>query len=243
LGFVRFGPSSTTGEENVMDETIKKLTQPFDRALVKERIGPGGKVLSYVAIGEYIARLNDAFGYKWDYEITDLRFLEEEVIVQVRITTPGGMVKAAIGGAAITKRRDNGKPVSIAHDLMSAEATALKRAARLLGIGAALYVDDDEVGDAPEQQTERAPEPRNDSPRITSAQLSKLRSLVTDWNSYRAEVRERHGVNLEFATRRLASELIDELVRANGAQPRNNNGHANSGHRGNGYQPGGWRRA
>jgi hypothetical protein len=96
-----------------MDENIKnKLTMPFERALVKERIGPGGKVLSYVAIGEYIGRLNDAFGYKWDYEITDVRFLDEEVIVQVRITTPGGMVKAAIGGAAITKRRDNGKPVS-----------------------------------------------------------------------------------------------------------------------------------
>lgn len=226
-----------------MDENIKtKLTQPFDRALVKERIGPGGKVLSYVAIGEYIARLNDAFGYKWDYEITEVRFLDEEVIVQVRITTPGGMVKAAIGGATITKRRDTGNPVSIAHDLMSAEATALKRAARLLGIGAALYVDEDDAGDAPGPQHERAPEPRNGSPRITGAQLGKLRSLVPDWGAFRADVRQRHGVNVEFATKSLASQLIDELVRANGAEPRNNNGHAN-GHRDNGYQASGWRRA
>lgn len=225
-----------------MEETIKKLTMPFDRALVKERIGPGGKVLSYVAIGEYIGRLNDAFGYKWDYEITDVRFLDEEVIVQVRITTPGGMVKAAIGGAAITKRRDNGKPVSIAHDLMSAEATALKRAARLLGIGAALYLDEDDFDDVP-RQNERAPESGNESPRITAAQLGKLRSLVPDWGAYRAEMRHRHGVNIEFATKSLASQLIDELVRANGAEPRNNNSHGNNGHRGNGYQAGGWRRA
>lgn len=225
-----------------MDEDIKnKLTQPFDRALIKERIGPGGRVLSYVAIGEYIGRLNDAFGYKWDYEITDVRFLDEEVIVQVRITTPGGMVKAAIGGAAITKRRDNGKPVSIAHDLMSAEATALKRAARLLGIGAALYLDEDDVDDARHHQNERAPESRSESPRITGAQLGKLRSLVPDWGAYRAEVRQRHGVNVEFATKSLASQLIDELVRANGAEPRNSNGHAN-GHRDNGHQAGGWRR-
>lgn len=226
-----------------MDENItNKLAQPFDRALVKERIGPGGKVLAYVAIGEYIARLNDAFGYKWDYEITDMRLLDEEVIVQVRITTPDGMVKAAIGGAVITKRRDNGKPVSIAHDLMSAEATALKRAARLLGIGAALYVDEDDVGGTPGHQNERAPEPVHGSPRVTSAQLGKLRSLVTDWGAYRAEVRQRHGVNVEFATKSLASQLIDELVRASGAEPRNHNGQANSGHRGNGYQAGGWRR-
>lgn len=226
-----------------MDETIKtKLTQPFDRALIKERIGPGGKVLSYVAIGEYVARLNDAFGYKWDYEITEVRLLEEEVIVQVRITTPGGMVKAAIGGAAITRRRDNGKAVSIAHDLMSAEATALKRAARLLGIGAALYLDEDDVDDAPRHhQNERAPESRNESPRITGAQLGKLRSMVPDWASYRTDVRQRHGVNIEFATKSLASQLIDELVRENGAEPRNTNGHAN-GHRDTGHQAGGWRR-
>jgi len=226
-----------------MEENIRnKLTMPFDRSLVKERLGPGGKVLSYVAIGEYVGRLNDAFGYKWDYEITEVRLLDEEVIVQVRITTPGGMVKAAIGGAAITKRRDNGKPVSIAHDLMSAEATALKRAARLLGIGAALYLDEDDVDDAPRHhQNDRQPEARSDSPRITSAQLGKLRSLVPDWAAYRADVRQSHGVNVEFATKSLASQLIDELVRANGAEPRNNNGHAN-GHRDNGHQAGGWRR-
>lgn len=226
-----------------MDENIKqKLSQPFDRVLVKKRIGPGGKILSYVAIGDYLSRLNDVFGCAWDLEITEVRVLDEEVIVQVRLTVPGGTVKMAIGGAAITRRRDNGKPVSIAHDLMSAEATALKRAARLLGVGASLY-DDDEVEDAqrPDRERPPAPPPSTDSPRITSAQLSKLRSLVADWTSYRAEVRERHGVNLEFATRKLASELIDELVRANGAEPRNSNGHSN-GHRGHGYQAGGWRR-
>lgn len=229
-----------------MEENIRtRLALPFDRGLVRERIGPGGKVLSYVAIGDYIARLNDVFGCAWDLEITEVRVLDEEVIVQLRLTVPGGTTKMAIGGSAITRRRDNGKPVSIAHDLMAAEATALKRAARLLGIGAALYVDDDEVGDAPGQQPERAPErahePRSDSPRITSAQLGKLRSLVPDWGAYRADVRQQHGVNVEFATKALASQLIDELVRANGAKPRNSNGHAN-GHRGNGYQASGWRR-
>lgn len=214
-----------------MDENIKtKLTQPFDRALIKERVGPGGRTLSYVAIGAYIQRLNDVFAYRWDYEITDVRVLENEVIVQVRITAPGGMVRAALGGATISKRRDNGQPVSIAHDLMAAEATALKRAARLLGVGAALYADED--GAAPAPEAAHAAEPRTESPRITSAQLGKLRSLVANWNAYRAGVRERHGVNVELATRRLASELIDELVRANRTAPPNKgNGNQTSGSR------------
>ena len=40
-----------------MDKTKEILCRPFDRQLVKERIGPGGRMLSYVAVGDYIARL------------------------------------------------------------------------------------------------------------------------------------------------------------------------------------------
>lgn len=222
-----------------MDSNTKDiLNRPFDRAQIRERKGPNGRVLAYVAIGDYIARLNEAFA-DWNYEITETRLLDDEAIVQVRLSA-GGMTKMGMGGAAITRRRDSAKPVSLAHDLMAAEATALKRAARLLGIGAALYLEEDDVDDVPRHQSERAPEPRSESPRITAAQLGKLRSMVPDWPAYRADVRQRHGVNVEFATKALASQLIDELVRANRADPRNNNGH---GQRDTGHQAGGWRRA
>lgn len=224
-----------------MDENIKNaLTRPFDRAQIKERIGPGGRQLAYVAIGDYIARLNEALEGEWSHEITETRVLDDEVIVQVRLSA-AGMVKMALGGAAITKRRDNGQPVSIAHDMMAAEAVALKRAARLLGVGAALYADDD---DAAEPGPDRGTDGRSAAARISSAQLGKLRSLVADsgddWGAYRASIRERHGVNVEFCDIRLASKLIDELIGQSAA--RRSNGRNGNGHNGNGNGAG-WRRS
>ncbi len=52
--------------------------------------------------------------------------------------------------------------------------------------------------------------------RVTSAQMAKLHELVEQvggqWSSYRDHVREVHGVNVEYADRKLASTLIDELL-------------------------------
>ena len=237
-----------------MDKNTKDiLNRPFDRAQIKERKGPNGRVLSYVAIGDYIARLNEAFS-DWSYEITDTRLLEAEAIVQVRLSACG-MIKMGMGGAPITRRRDSNKPVSLAHDLMAAEASALKRACRLLGIGAALYLDDDEddVEIPPVDQRPTAPAPTRyqgetpSSPRITNAQLGKLRALVAesggDWTAYRDAVRDQHGINVEYANRQLASELIQELLAdAPGARPnraRNSNGHGHN--NGQGHSDG-WRR-
>ncbi|MCX5745767.1 MAG: Rad52/Rad22 family DNA repair protein, partial [Proteobacteria bacterium] len=125
-----------------MDKNIKDiLNRPFDRTLIKERTTPGGRVLSYVALGHYISRLNEAFeDGGWSYEITESKILDEEAIVQVRLTA-AGTIKMAIGGASITRRTD-GKPAGLIHDLMVAESVAVKRACRLLGIGAALYLDE-----------------------------------------------------------------------------------------------------
>jgi hypothetical protein len=229
-----------------MDPKTKDiLNRPFDRAQIKERKGPNGRMLSYVAIGDYIARLNEAFDGGWTYEITETKLLDDEAIVQVRLTA-AGMIKMGMGGASITRRRDNGKPVSIAHDVMAAEASALKRACRLLGIGAALYLDDEEpvpsenhdrrnTTDRPAQYEGETP---SSSPRITNAQIGKLRSLVAerggDWRAYRASVRERHQVNVEYADRRLASTLIQELLESAGSHNRGN-GHGNDSN--------GWRRS
>lgn len=255
-GVSSFRPRHRRGMEDIMDtKTREILNRPFDRASIKERIGPGARTLSYVAIGDYVARLNEAFDGDWSHEITDTRFLDEEVIVQVRLTA-AGMIKMGMGGAAITRRRDSGKVVSIAQDAMSAEATALKRACRTLGIGAALYLDDEELT-PPAASTHGGnvrptvpdQEQHNGSPRITSAQIGKLRSLVAeaggDWGEYRTSVREKHHLNVEYADRKFASTLIQELIDSTASHrrpaPANGNGHGHGHANGNG-QAAGWRR-
>ena len=68
----------------------------------------------------------------------------------------------------------------------------------------------------------------SDNGRITSAQVAKLREIIAqrggDWAAYREDVRQKHGINIEYADRRLASELIRGLLaasrRGNGAAAR-----------------------
>lgn len=229
-----------------MDSKTKEiLNRPFERALIKERIGPGGRVLYYVALGHYLARLNEAFeDGGWSYEITESKLLDDEALVQVRLTA-AGTVKMAIGGAPITRRRD-GTPSGPIHDLMIAESVAVKRCCRLFGIGAALYLtlDDEEPAATAEQAPHTGERQRPyegatpSSPRITNAQLGKLRHLVTesgsDWTTFRNSVRERHRINIEYADRRLGSELIEELLGTT-QHASNGNGHRNG-------RTNGWRR-
>src|SRR4051794_20561535 len=113
--------------ESSMDEKVHQaLQRPFDKQTIRERIGPGGRPLSYVPVSHYIARLNEATAGEWSYEVLSRERLEDEVIVEVRLNVMG-VIKTGLGGAPINRRRDNGKTVSLAHDYMSAEASALKR--------------------------------------------------------------------------------------------------------------------
>ncbi len=124
----------------------------------------------------------------------------------------------------------------------------LKKAAAFFGVGKQAYegtLDDDNLPatdvPAPTHVTSRqerppmrsarednAPKPDDaDNGRITSAQLTKLRGLIsergTDWDRYRVHVREKHGLNVEYLSRRAASDLISGLIaakRGNGAESR-----------------------
>lgn len=74
--------------------------------------------------------------------------------------------------------------------------------------------------------------PRAIAGRVTSAQLGKLRELVAeageDWATYRAAIRQRLGINIEYADRATASTLISERLDATGRRA--------SGSGGNGYR-------
>ncbi len=133
------------------------LLQRTPRSEIKVRPGRGGMQFSYVEHGYVTERLNLVFGFNWDFEVVDKQILEDEVIVEARLTvrTPGGqtIVKTQFGGAEIKRHNSgskNGKPLSIADDYKAAASDALKKCASLLGIGLDLYgrdrVDDADDG-------------------------------------------------------------------------------------------------
>jgi hypothetical protein len=122
------------------------LLQRTPKHEIKYRQGRGGLQFAYVEHGYVTERLNLVFGFNWDFEIVDKQILEDEVIVQARLTvrTPSGqtIVKTQFGGAEIKRHASGekrGRPLSIADDYKAAASDALKKCASLLGIGLDLY--------------------------------------------------------------------------------------------------------
>jgi len=160
-----------------VDKTVRKvLATPFAKDLIKTRQGRGGGQWKYVEGAQYINRLNDAFEGDWSFELVSHQIGQDSIVVHGRIRA-GGVVKEAFGGSEITRRK-NGDLLSIIDDLKSAATDALKKAASLLGLGLALYVDRLEVID--EEALTTPPEPRDDRHETPKeSQLSAIHSLAS----------------------------------------------------------------
>jgi len=127
------------------------LSRPFSQGIIKHREGQKKKQLAYVETVHYIDRLNEAFGYTWNWEIISENVTEHEAYCKGRLTVEiegQTVIKEAYGGKDMTMvdtydkqtRQVTGKkPFSIADDLKSASSDALKKASSLLGIGLHLY--------------------------------------------------------------------------------------------------------
>ena len=127
------------------------LSRPFTQELIKYREGQKKKQLAYVETVNYVERLNEAFDYKWNWEIISENVTEYEAYCKGRLTVEIDgqvVIKEAYGGKDLTMvdtydkqtRQVTGKkPFSIADDLKSASSDALKKASSSLGIGLHLY--------------------------------------------------------------------------------------------------------
>ncbi len=132
--------------QTLSEAQVDFLLQRTPSHEIKTRQGRGGMQFSYVEHGYVTERLNLVFGFNWDFEVMDKQILEDEVIVEAKLTvrTPGGqtIVKTQFGGADIKRHTSgarSGKPLSIADDYKAAASDALKKCASLLGIGLDLY--------------------------------------------------------------------------------------------------------
>ena len=116
-----------------------QLAEPFDEMRIYQR-SVGGRQFDYVAVAEYVARLNKVLGpSNWNYEVLKCHVqpeYKEHVIAHVRVTaTIDGTtaIKEQYGGAKI-KMLKGGGVMDLGNDFKTAVSDALKKACQGLGI-------------------------------------------------------------------------------------------------------------
>jgi hypothetical protein len=166
MGPVLQGEKQRLFVQTLDEAQVDFLLQRTPKHEIKLRQGRGGLQFSYVEHGYVTERLNMVFGFNWDFEIVDKQILEDEVIVEAKLTvrTPKGqtIVKTQFGGADIKRHASgpkSGRPLSIADDYKAAGSDALKKCASLLGIGLDLY-GRDRMEDDPPAEPEQKPATR-----------------------------------------------------------------------------------
>jgi len=225
-------------------EVIQILKRPFAQELIKHREGHDGKQLDYVAVQHYVDRLNEGFDHDWSFELTRREIIGDQILVEVKLTA-AGLIKTGLGGTAITRGEDNKTVLSLADDIKMAEADALKRACRLMGIGGELYASEQDDGSGvissppPRVPTQHRAGPHSLPPsplppreRLTSAQLNGIKDRAKkqglDPTGFRKQIKTTYGIELEYLNKKQASEVITGL---DNNRPSNGNGshHASAG--------------
>jgi hypothetical protein len=125
----------TVAEKSQADQ----LAEPFDETLIYQR-SLGGRQFDYVAVAEYIARLNKVLGTGgWNYEVLKCHVqpeYKEHVISHVRVVANvDGVtaIKEAYGGTKI-KTLKGGGVIDLGNDFKIATSDAFKKACQGLGI-------------------------------------------------------------------------------------------------------------
>ena len=151
-----------------------KIIAPIPNELIKQRDGGGKKVLSYLSASTIIDMLNDTFGYMWSWKVNKEWIEQSEpyynkYVNGKRENNPEKWIKEEQGPVAhvhctlsvYVKPEDSDNYILIEKDgfgsksilgkqndqesiFKSAGTDALKKAASLLGIGLALYRDEEE---------------------------------------------------------------------------------------------------
>jgi len=142
---------SMRSEDGVDIEKAREvITRPLDPKLIKQRQMSYGKALSYIEGHTVIALLNEAFNYRWSFEIINCEVVETKItkpgvkqgyVVKVlgRLTVPGLGFREQYGSQQLMGGPDVQES---AHK--AATTDALKKCATLFDIGRELYIDEAE---------------------------------------------------------------------------------------------------
>ena len=200
-------------------ETTNILDKPFDNTLIKQKKTKEGDVLSYVEGSQYIRRLNQAFGYNWSFEITEMKVVKDEVIVLGKLSADG-ISKMQYGTSG-----DSANETRILGDRVKAAGTdALRKCCSLFGLGLHLYEGGQHNGG--NGNSNYSDDHQNNGhedteTRLTSRQLKAIHAIRTRLEITSDALRElclkRYGKTPDYLSKKEASVLIDEMSkRANG---------------------------
>lgn len=178
------------------------LTRPFGREEVRHRPGRAGESVVYVEGHLVVARLLEAFEEGFSFAVQEYKILDDEVLVLARITA-GGVEKMAFGGSAITRARDDRRPVSLVDDIKAAETDAIKRAARLFGVALTLHSSPTTETPPPPSLTD-SKAPSNGNAYLSAAQLRAVHALRRRLNMSDEELSD-------FAARVVSSGDVERL--------------------------------
>jgi hypothetical protein len=113
-------------------ETIQQLSRPFSKEELRSRPGQGGATFVYADASAVIARLNEVLGGDWDFETK---------IVSPQPAIIEGTLTVRFPDGTVTRRVDYGYPNGERDQepVKSAQSDALRRCARMIGVGLYLY--------------------------------------------------------------------------------------------------------
>lgn len=216
-----------TEKQKLLIQTLNEaqvdfLLQRTPRHEIKMRQGRGGMQFSYVEHGYVTERLNMVFGFNWDFEVVDKQILEDEVVVEAKLTvrTPHGQTihKTQFGGADIKRHasgQKSGRPLSIADDFKAAASDALKKCASLLGIGLDLYGRDrpyDEEEPAPAKVALASPQVINIGAGVGTVEGNGMSTDVQVRDIVKLAAKA--GLDTKELLGRLEIESLDDLTEA-----------------------------
>lgn len=125
---------------------LEIVTRKFESDKILSRSGQGGRNFNYVKAQEYIARLNEAFGFAWGVEVKEHFLVNNQVVMCVSIT-----VTNPDNGETYTRDGWGGHPLGQdpSNSFKSAFSKALTKAASIVGVGLHLWGVDSEEDDSP----------------------------------------------------------------------------------------------
>jgi hypothetical protein len=165
------------------DDIIAQLSRPFSKEELRTRPGQGGMTFTYADAAAVIARLNEVLGGAWDFEADLIQPQPAVVKGTLVVHFPDGSVARRVDYGYPNGERDQ-EPVK------SAQSDALRRCARMVGVGLYLYSRTPGAKPSPRAETV-APAPavkkteliNNKTPKMIVEDIGVMTSeLLIDYN-------------------------------------------------------------